>query len=122
MGTTKIAVTCFVIDCPKPRNIPAVKEVMSYNRRISRLLLQIKTKVSYLITWFYFSLRSLKYYFSEDGTTFHLLNNVLKTMMSCLKTVRKSNFTCNSFLIYPVVQLIHVMKCAVLQIAVRPPT
>lgn len=44
MGTIKIAVTCFLIDCPKPRNILIVKEVMSYNGKISRLLLQIKPR------------------------------------------------------------------------------
>lgn len=36
-------------------------------------------------------------------------------MTSCLKTVRKGN----SLLIYPVVSLIHVMKCTVLKVAVK---
>jgi len=35
--------TCFLTDCPKPRDTLVIKEVMSY-RRISGLLLQIKPK------------------------------------------------------------------------------
>lgn len=123
MGTIKIAVTRFLIDCPKPINIPVVKEVMSYNRRILTLLLQIKPRQLHCNTVFVFIekfeillLRVWNHLF------FHLMNNVLKKMTSCLKAVRKSNFTCNSFLIYPVVSLIHVMKCTVLQVAVRPTT
>lgn len=52
---------------------------------------------------------------------FHLMNNVLKKLDFFLETVRKPHkFSCRSFLTYPVVSLIHTMKCAVLQVAFRP--
>lgn len=83
-----------------------------------------KTKVCYSVTWFFFFIEKFEILLLRVwNSPFTSWIMFLKKMTFCLETVRKRcNFSCHSFLTCPVVSLIHTMKCAVLQVAVRPTT